>query len=82
MREQNLHRSKQSNRVKDETDHPFNNPANWKEVSNLTVEELVVRQDESFQVLIKSQFPCQVRIRMKTCQKENVASISDSGICQ
>ena len=29
------------NRVKDETDHPFNNPANWKEVSNLTVEEPV-----------------------------------------
>ena len=53
------------NRVKDETDHPFNNPANWKEVSHLTVEEPVAAGKMNHFAFDKVDTYA-VRIRMKT----------------
>ena len=64
------------NRVKDETDHPFNNPANWKEVSNLTVEEPVAAGKMNHFSFDKVDTYA-VRIRMKTPEGKRGSSISE-----
>ncbi|WP_270308969.1 Ig-like domain-containing protein [Streptococcus koreensis] len=64
------------NRVKDETDHPFNNPANWKEVSNLTVQEPVAAGKMNHFSFDKVDTYA-VRIRMKTPEGKRGSSISE-----
>ena len=64
------------NRVKDETDHPFNNPANWKEVSHLTVEERVAAGKMNHFSFDKVDTYA-VRIRMKTPEGKRGSSISE-----
>ena len=64
------------NRVKDETDHPFNNPANWKEVSNLSVQEAVTAGKMNHFSFDKVDTYA-VRIRMKTPEGKRGSSISE-----
>ena len=67
------------NRVKEEADHPFNNPANWKEVSHLTVEEPVTAGKMNHFAFDKVDTYA-VRIRMKTPEDKRGSSISEMQI--